>query len=83
MNIVALVYGLGAIVNMSWPRSPQRSLVQQLRGDRPTATVMVLGLIYMAAAKPYDHGTAPAGDAHRLHASSVNRALRREADVVS
>jgi hypothetical protein len=31
-----------------------------------TVGVVVLGALYMVAAKPYEHGNAPAGDAHRL-----------------
>jgi len=29
--------------------------------------VVLLGTLYMIAAKPYDRGHAPAGDAHLLH----------------
>jgi hypothetical protein len=31
-----------------------------------TVGVMVIGIIYMVMARPYEHGQAPAGDAHRL-----------------
>jgi hypothetical protein len=31
-----------------------------------TVGIVVLGAIYMVAAKPYERGNAPAGDAHRL-----------------
>jgi hypothetical protein len=31
-----------------------------------TVGIVVLGAFYMVAAKPYEHGNAPAGDAHRL-----------------
>ena len=31
-----------------------------------TVDIVVLGAFYMVAAKPYEHGNAPAGDAHRL-----------------
>jgi hypothetical protein len=31
-----------------------------------TVGVIVLGGIYMVAAKPYERGKAPEGDAHRL-----------------
>jgi hypothetical protein len=30
--------------------------------------VLVLGTLYMVLRKPYDRGSAPAGDAHLLHA---------------
>jgi hypothetical protein len=32
-----------------------------------SVAVVALGTIYMIAGKPYDHGNAPAGDAHLLH----------------
>jgi hypothetical protein len=32
-----------------------------------TAAIFVSGVLYMLAARPYDTGRAPAGDAHRLH----------------
>jgi hypothetical protein len=31
-----------------------------------TVGVLVLGGLYMVTAKPYEHGNAPAGDAHNL-----------------
>jgi hypothetical protein len=33
-----------------------------------TVGVLILGGFYMVVAKPYEHGNAPAGDAHRLAA---------------
>ncbi|HEY6483752.1 MAG TPA: amino acid permease [Steroidobacteraceae bacterium] len=83
VNAIALVYGLGAILNMAWPRSPQDPWYSNYGVMVSTAAVLLLGAIYMFAAKPYDHGTAPAGDAHRLHAPSAERPLRRQADVIS
>jgi hypothetical protein len=32
-----------------------------------TIIVLVSGFLYMTTAKPYEHGTAPAGDAHLVH----------------
>jgi hypothetical protein len=40
-----------------------------------TVGVVVLGAIYMVAAKPYERGDAPAGDAHRLTAKVTRSAL--------
>jgi hypothetical protein len=31
-----------------------------------TIGIVVLGAFYMVVGKPYEHGNAPAGDAHRL-----------------
>jgi amino acid transporter len=65
VNIVALAYGLSAIVNMSWPRSPADPWYSNYGVIVTTCGVIVLGLIYMVAGHPYDRGHAPAGDAHR------------------
>jgi amino acid transporter len=66
VNILALGYGLGAIVNIVWPRSPNDPWYVNYAMLVTTVGVVVLGGIYMATAKPYERGNAPAGDAHRL-----------------
>ena len=69
VNLAALGYGIFAIVNMMWPRSPQDPWYSNYGMIVTTAVVVVLGALYMIAAKPYDRGDAPAGDAIRLHRS--------------
>jgi len=51
---------------------PERPLVQQLFMLVTTIGVVLLGAFYMVAAKPYEHGNAPAGDAHRLPRALAN-----------
>jgi amino acid transporter len=70
INIAALVYGLSAIVNMSWPRSPSDPWFNNYGVIVTSLSVIALGAIYMIALRPYDHGRAPSGDAHRLHTAS-------------
>jgi amino acid transporter len=66
VNVLALVYGVSAIVDMVWPRSPDDPWYSNY-GMIVTATgVIALGLIYMIGGRPYDHGHSPAGDAHLL-----------------
>jgi amino acid transporter len=67
VNIAALVYGLAAIVNMVWPRSPLDPWYINYGMILTTIIVVVSGFLYMTTAKPYEHGTAPAGDAHLVH----------------
>jgi amino acid transporter len=67
VNLVALGYGVFAIINMMWPRSPQDPWYSNYGMIVTTASVLALGTLYMSTAKPYDRGQAPAGDAHRLH----------------
>jgi amino acid transporter len=66
INIIALAYGLSAIVDMVWPRSPKDPWYSNYGMIVTAVGVLVLGTIYMVLAKPYDHGNAPAGDAHLL-----------------
>lgn len=66
VNLLALAYGIGAIVNMTWPRSPADPWYIDYAMILTTLGVLLLGAIYMVVAKPYAHGNAPAGDAHRL-----------------
>jgi len=66
VNLAALAYGLGAIVNMAWPRAPLTPWYSNYGVIVTSIAVIVLGLAYMIAARPFDRGHAPAGDAHHL-----------------
>ena len=70
VNVVALIYGLSAIVNMSWPRSPNDPWFSNYGVMLTSVGVLVLGAIYMILGRPYDRGRAPAGDAHHVRAAS-------------
>jgi len=67
VNVIAFVYGVSAILDMEWPRSPQSPWYNNYGMLVGTAAVVLSGLIYMAVGRPYDRGQAPAGDAHLLH----------------
>jgi amino acid transporter len=66
INIIALAYGLSAIVDMVWPRSPNDPWYSNYGMLVTAAGVFILGAIYMVLGKPYDHGNAPAGDAYTM-----------------
>jgi amino acid transporter len=66
VNIAALVYGVLAIVNMSWPRTPDAPWYLNYGIILVGAIVIAIGLAYMLLFKPYERGNAPAGDAWRL-----------------
>ena len=68
VNLLAFAYGVGAIINILWPRSPADPWYVNYGMLVTTAGVVVLGGLYMVASKPYERGNAPAGDAHRLEA---------------
>jgi amino acid transporter len=52
INLAALVYGVGAVVNMLWPRAPNDPWYSNYAMLFTTAVVIVTGLVYMAVAKP-------------------------------
>ncbi len=66
VNIGALAYGVAAVINMAWPRTPDAAWYIDYAMVLSTGIVIGLGLIYMWLAKPYEHGTAPAGDAWKV-----------------
>ena len=70
VNLVALAYGVSAIINILWPRpaTPNDPWYASYGMLVTTVGVIILGGIYMVVVKPYERGNAPAGDAHRLPA---------------
>ncbi len=67
VNLAALTYGVLAIINMIWPRSPQDPWYSNYGMIVVWVAVVAIGLLYAALFRPYDHGDAPAGDAHVAH----------------
>jgi amino acid transporter len=71
VNVLALLYGISAIVNILWPRSPTDPWYVNYGMLVTTIGVVMLGALYMVTAKPYERGNAPAGDAHLLTSRAV------------
>jgi amino acid transporter len=71
VNVLALLYGLSAIVNILWPRTPDQPWYANYGMLVTTIGVVILGALYMVTAKPYERGNAPAGDAHLLTTRAV------------
>src|SRR5580700_6048854 len=67
VNLAALTYGVLAIINMVWPRTPQDPWYCNYGMIVGTAVVVGAGALYALIFRPYDHGDAPAGDAHLAH----------------
>jgi amino acid transporter len=67
VNLAALAYGVLAIVNMVWPRTPQDPWYRNYGMIVGTAAVLGTGLLYAALFRPYDRVEAPEGDAHLAH----------------
>lgn len=66
VNLLALIYGVGAIVDMLWPRTPGAPWYIDYSMGVTWLGIIGIGVVYMVLARPYDHGTAPAGDARTL-----------------
>jgi amino acid transporter len=63
VNIVALAYGVGAIVNLMWPRTPGTPWYDNYIVPVSALIVAAVGVVYMLVLRPQDKGDAPAGDA--------------------
>ena len=59
---------------MAWPRSPQDPWYSNYGVIVVWVVVFFLGVFYAALFRPYDHGDAPAGDAHLAHLGTPLRA---------
>lgn len=65
VNVLALAYGVAAMVNLAWPRTPDVPWYDNYIVLLSAAIVFAAGLLYMLLARPYRHGTAAHGDALR------------------
>ena len=74
VNLAALTYGVLAIINMMWPRSPETPWYNNYGMVVVWICVFLIGVFYAALFRPYDHGDAPAGDAHLNVARRVAQA---------
>ncbi|GAA3528454.1 amino acid permease [Aeromicrobium flavum] len=63
VNIIALVYGVIAMVNMAWPRTPDAAWYDNWIVALSGVIVVAVGLVYMAIHPLHDRSTAPYDDA--------------------
>jgi amino acid transporter len=63
VNILALAYGVAAMVNMCWPHTPDKPWYDNYIVVVSGAFVVGVGLVYMLLAKPFGNSDAAAGDA--------------------
>jgi amino acid transporter len=80
VNILALGYGVSAIVNMAWPRAPSEAWYLNWSMPLTVAIIGGAGLVYMLAGKPFLRGTAPYGDATVLHQRQAQAQAQAPAD---
>jgi amino acid transporter len=63
VNVLALVWGIAAVLNILWPRPTGGGWAEDYLLIMTTVGVIAVGWIYMLASKAYAKGDAPAGDA--------------------
>jgi amino acid transporter len=66
INIVALMYGVGALIDMLWPRTPAAPWYVNYAMGITWLAVIGIGAAYMFLGRPYDAGSAPSGDARTV-----------------
>jgi amino acid transporter len=74
VNLAALAYGLGAIINLMWPRSPDAAWYVNYGTPLTVAVVLGVGLTYMLLFRSHERGTAPYADAWKLNAAPAGDA---------
>ncbi len=71
VNVIALAYGIAAILDMAWPRTPDQPWYINYSMSVTWLAIVGAGILYMAIARPYDRGAAPAGDAWNANAAAA------------
>jgi amino acid transporter len=66
VNVTALIYGIGALINFVWPRTPDQPWFLNYGMLLTIAGIFATGLAYMAIGRAHDRGDAPAADAWLL-----------------
>ncbi|MCB6184529.1 amino acid permease [Leeia sp. TBRC 13508] len=66
VNILALVYGVAATINILWPRSPDAPWYMNYSVLLSLTIVLVTGCLYLLLEKPHRNSNAPAGDAWHI-----------------
>uniref|UniRef100_UPI00333F6E54 APC family permease n=1 Tax=Castellaniella defragrans TaxID=75697 RepID=UPI00333F6E54 len=63
VNVLALVYGIAAIINIAWPRTPDAAWYDNYIVMLSTAVVLIVGFYYMLTHRPHYRSNAMHGDA--------------------
>lgn len=63
VNVSALIYGVAAIVNICWPRTPDAAWYDNYIVLLMSAIIIGVGLLYMVTARSHSTGDAPHADA--------------------
>jgi amino acid transporter len=63
VNVAALVWGIAALVNIMWPRSPEEAWYDNYLVILATGSVVLVGVIYMTVSGRADQSPGAYGDA--------------------
>jgi hypothetical protein len=63
VNVAALAYGVLAMINMAWPRTPDVPWYDNWLVALSAAVGAGIGAVYMVVARPYERSDAISGDA--------------------
>lgn len=74
VNILALVYGLAATINILWPRTPNVPWYMNYSMLLTLVAVVLSGVLYLFLEKPHRKSHAPAGDAWHITRSDQQSA---------
>jgi amino acid transporter len=75
VNVAALAYGVLAMINMAWPRTPDVPWYDNWLVALSAAVGISIGLVYMLVARPYERSDAISGDAiHGDHGEAATPA---------
>lgn len=77
VNIAALVYGIAAMANLAWPRTPDAAWYDNYIVLLSAAVVIGAGAVYMLIARSHLRGTAPYSDAVPASAAGQQDATQR------
>ncbi|MBB3810746.1 amino acid permease [Pseudochelatococcus contaminans] len=75
VNILALTYGIGAVINMMWPRAPEEPWFVNYSMLLTSSIVVGAGLLYMVLFRSHERGTAPYADAWKLNSEEEQAAV--------
>jgi amino acid transporter len=77
VNMVALVYGLGALTDIVWPRTPDQPWYLNYGMLVTIICIGGAGLLYMVFARSHDRGDAPAADAWDITSRAQLRSAKK------
>jgi hypothetical protein len=73
VNVAALAYGVAAIVNICWPRTPDAPWYDNYLVLLSGLLVVLVGAAYLVGSRPHERSTGPYADAIPARATTQER----------